>query len=159
MRGAFIRSFALAFAAAAAVLPVSALAEHQPPPLTAGQSYRDVLMLWGPPDEKIEMESRRRDIWKYPNGQAVFENGRVVAWNRADTTSPPGAQARVKRDEKRNEPANSRTVTQDNPNLIDEIMNELPSEGPVPSGPSAPGMPPGMPGPGGMIQPPPPPHG
>lgn len=132
----------LALLAALTAAPAIAAAESAPPPLETGQSYADVLSRWGAPAEKIEMETRRRDIWRYPAGQAVFQNGKVVSWT-LQRRVPTVAEAPARQSSVQAAAKKKRTSATDNPNLLDEILNELPSEGPVPSGPGgAPNMPP-----------------
>jgi len=43
-------------------------------------SYYDVVKLWGPPKEKLELESKREDVWIYYDNKVIFSQGKVVAW-------------------------------------------------------------------------------
>lgn len=45
-----------------------------------GMSFHDVVKAYGPPLEKKELESRRGDVWTYPEMKVIFQHGRLVAW-------------------------------------------------------------------------------
>ena len=63
----------LLFGAAAAA---PAYAESARPAIEAGMTMAEILRLWGPPQERDEQESRRREIWRYSSGvELVFNEG------------------------------------------------------------------------------------
>ena len=46
--------------------------------LTAGMSMAEVLTRWGEPNERVEQESRRREIWVYAGTAVTFHQGVLV---------------------------------------------------------------------------------
>lgn len=58
---------------------VSVAADTQPTrvEVTPGMAYHEVITAWGAPIEKREHESRREDVWIYPELLVHFKEGRV----------------------------------------------------------------------------------
>ncbi len=95
--------------------------------LERGMSYYDVVRLLGAPLDKKELESRRGDIWKYPNQKIIFQGGKVVAWMREDEAGIAGSESSAASGED-----GSLMVTQekdldkrDLENLLGEIVSDL----------------------------------
>lgn len=65
----------------------SAMAWSQKAMLNRQMGYSEVLQLWGAPIEKIEKETKRQDVWRYPDAKVIFNKGRVVAWSYIDDNS------------------------------------------------------------------------
>lgn len=59
-------------------LSKSAIAADRPR-LEVGLPMSEVLARWGKPIERIEKESRRQEVWVYPNGEVIFREGAVIA--------------------------------------------------------------------------------
>ena len=57
-----------------------AFADSRKPPLKMGMGYKDVLELWGAPEKKQELETKRQDIWLYGESKIFFTAGKVVGW-------------------------------------------------------------------------------
>ena len=57
--------------------------------LKHGMSFYDVLKSLGTPQEKLEREAQREEVWIYANRKIIFQEGKVVAWS--DGTSPKHA--------------------------------------------------------------------
>ena len=55
-----------------------ALAKVPNPPLMTGMGTEEVVKSWGPPQEKIERETKREEIWRYPEGDLIFRQGHLV---------------------------------------------------------------------------------
>ena len=47
--------------------------------LSEGMSYADVLSAWGVPNEKVEQEAKRVDIWIYDDSRVQFADGKLTS--------------------------------------------------------------------------------
>ena len=45
--------------------------------LEIGMNYQDVTQAFGDPVEKMEYESKREEVWKYPEAEIRFSKGRI----------------------------------------------------------------------------------
>jgi hypothetical protein len=113
-------------------VPLAAQADPRRADLQAGFSVPQVIQLWGEPKEKNELEVKRREIWRYPNGAFVlFSEGKVSEWRLTDAEMAQRqaeVEARVKVTSDNEVAAN--TDTRD---LVREIAKEVPSgpDGPI----------------------------
>lgn len=85
---------ALTLLVAFALVIISAVPTLAAPVLTANMNYRDVLSVRGPAAEKHEMESKREQLWIYPDGTRLrFREGRLISGPglEASAHSLPGA--------------------------------------------------------------------
>ena len=65
------------FIAALGLLQSAATAADRPD-LAVGMSMAEVLTRWGEPTERIEQESRRREIWVYSGTVVTFQQGAII---------------------------------------------------------------------------------
>jgi len=55
-------------------------AERRLPMLELGMTHAELIKLWGAPEEKIEYETKREELWNYSVGAVRFRAGKVVWW-------------------------------------------------------------------------------
>ena len=99
-----------------------ALAQSRIRPISNGMTGAEVLERWGQPKDRLERETKRRQVWIYDGEQeATFENGKVISFHESDAAQPVVA-APVEPEVKEN------IVNQDSSSdLVREIAKELPS--------------------------------
>jgi hypothetical protein len=124
--------------------------EQKLPDLKKGMTFLEVVKLWGSPEDKVEKEAKRKDIWTYKNNTRVFfDNGHVATvlnQKGVDMLSPEMALATEKSEMKlkNNKPSVTPVADQD---VVDDILSEImkdPSNAEPSSGgpPQQPNMPP-----------------
>lgn len=64
-------------ASGASAIPIPAEVFYE---LKQDMSFYDVVRLLGAPLEKKESETKREDVWLYPEQKVFFHEGKVVAW-------------------------------------------------------------------------------
>jgi hypothetical protein len=101
-------------------------------------NFPDVIKAWGAPDERIEHESARKDIWIYAFGKVAFHEGRVTSWsvNKSPTIIAENTRA------ERPRLSDSRNSGGDDPQLVEEILAEIMKEAPQQDDKLPPGSPP-----------------
>ena len=67
-----------------AIFPAEAAAAQEP---AVGWEQGEVLRYWGAPDEKVEFESKREELWLYRHSQVVFREGLLLHWINNSTTA------------------------------------------------------------------------
>jgi hypothetical protein len=136
------------------VQSLECLAGDKHPNLTNGQHYQEVIKLWGAPLEREERESARSDVWHYPFGKVRFHEGRVVKWS---LNNKPAVPTEVQDSFRQPEAAarkSSATDVDEDPLLVEEILEEIMKEAPQGEDKAPPGnLPPPPPPPPGMIMP------
>lgn len=123
------------------------------PPLNQGMDYESVLALRGPPEDKVERETKREVVWRYGYDLVVFRNGLVVLGNRDATSKGNNPKViKVKKDLKEKVQSSSRRNTHKiSSEMFEDIMRAVPSD----NSPTTPNNPPPRPG---FIPPAPPPN-
>ncbi len=106
------------------------LAAAKFPPLQAGMAFHEVVYLWGSPAEKSERETKREDLWRYPQGEVLFREGVVVSW-KAQMLSTELLEAKMR---PVTPPKRNSLESEQFDELLNEIMRELPDE---PAGPGS----------------------
>jgi len=116
------------------------------PALRTGISMGEVLARWGAPVERIEKESRRRELWGYPKGTVTFHEGSVVDFPGAvqDVASPLKggfsntiSNSKIKRSNGQAQGSqvlapqegelNSEAPTTSSSDVISDVLREIPS--------------------------------
>lgn len=85
--------------------------------LSEGMSQSEVLQTWGAPNEKIEQEAKRIDIWIYDDSRVSFLEGKLVG-----IESIEGARVALKEDTSESDqikPASDIAVS----DILNEIMD------------------------------------
>lgn len=111
------------------------------PPLKNGMTYNAVLQAWGAPNEKLEYEARRKDVWVYPAAHVTFMNGRLVKWTLkgggpvSDTGPAPADFNSASMDAIETDPVRppepaTRGDLATQADLMEEILAEIVKEGP-----------------------------
>jgi hypothetical protein len=119
----------------------TAMGEFRPQPLSPGMTAREVLTLWGSPLERVEQETKREEVWRYPGSSSVsFAVGKVIAWQIGATprTGIPLSTAMLNADQVGAKAASTRTssVSDDQMrDILDEIVQRSPDS---PVSPTAP---------------------
>ena len=133
MRRVF-RSARLIVTISAFGLATSAMAAPRAVPLTNGMSFGEVLQAWGAPKDKLEFESRRKDVWIYPDGrQVTFEDGKVQKSGLITAASVGGIEVASEEPEKSarlKKPTQEEVAVED---ILEEIMREVPEGASEPS--------------------------
>ena len=110
----------------------TAMGEFRPQPLSPGMTAREVLTLWGSPLERVEQETKREEVWRYPGSSSVsFTVGKVIAWQIGATprTGIPLSTAMLHADQVGAKAASTRTslVSDDQMrDILDEIVQRSP---------------------------------
>lgn len=105
--------------------------------LVKGIEHREVMTLKGEPTEKIEMESRREELWRYPGVDLIFHEGKLRDWKvkgqAGDRTAQQSVHARqAPTPGQRAAPSLLETQRPDARRanaLLGDILRELPAEG------------------------------
>ena len=127
------------------------LAEAKLPFLSTGLNPEHVKALWGEPTERIEKETRRVLVWKYPRGEVIFQGDKVSSWRLDDNSY--GEKRKIEKSEVI--PQSEKIAVTKEENLaavISELVNELPNEETTGVGAPPPGAPMGIPPPPNYIQ-------
>lgn len=130
---------------AAAILGMAAgaVAEGKIPSLDRGMGYLDVIKAWGPPTEKQQFETKRRDIWYFPYGKVSFFEGRVKDWALSAPSRGKVTTAALNTNRSGSRGMTGSDSLDSDPALVEEILEEIMREAPsADDKPGAPGVPP-----------------
>lgn len=103
-----------------------------PQQLKHGMGYQQVIALLGEPQERVERETLRQDIWRYQGGQVFFSNGRLVAWTvagAAPSGEPVAGEIRDSSPTLKAPKPSSKIEVAKYENLLTEILDSLPDDG------------------------------
>ena len=115
-------------------------AKEKPPELSVGMEYSEVLTRAGAPESKKIMETKREEEWFYRNYSVVFREGRVIRLTGVLELIPQG-----QRQPAPSEAREAERRKQTPPDLLRNILKELPvpspAQGSAPAGSAPPGQP------------------
>ena len=94
------------------VLPSSAAAEHRKPALLEDMPRSEVMKLWGAPNEKLELEAKRSELWRYKDAEANFHEGKLVSWSFYNAEIPVAVKPEEQDDNALTEETNSENEAQ-----------------------------------------------
>ncbi len=99
------------------------VSEPRLPELKKGMTNLEVVKLWGSPEEKIEKEIKRIDIWIYKNSKLVFNRGTLVSIEDSQGVDIlAAAQNTPIVDKSANQASQNQIANQD---VVDDILSEI----------------------------------
>lgn len=108
-------------------------------PLSVGMSRAEVREAWGKPQERLEQETNRKEMWRYDTGVVTFINHQVSSWKfsggeqpaleaEAVEEEPVGDSGRIIPPLVFDEMAQKKPAGTDMKSILAEIMDNQPEE-------------------------------